>query len=50
MFNLKLEIEIKNIQREEIQLSLNQTQLEFNKLKKKNKSNMSTQYDDYKTE
>jgi hypothetical protein len=33
MINLKSEIQMKNIQREEIQLSLNQTQSELNKLK-----------------
>jgi hypothetical protein len=54
MINLKSELQMKNIQREEIQLSLNQAQLELDKLKQpinqtkfRDTSYMSTQYDDY---
>jgi hypothetical protein len=55
MINLKSEIQMKNFQKEEIQLSLNQTQSELDKLKRPinqikftNTSYMSTQFDNYK--
>jgi hypothetical protein len=54
MINLKSEIQIKSIEREEIQLSLVQTRLELDKLKRPinqtkftNTSYISTQFDDY---
>jgi hypothetical protein len=50
----KLEIQMKNFQREKIQLSLNQAQTELDKLRRqinqlkfRDTSYMSTQYDDY---
>jgi hypothetical protein len=54
MINLKLELQMKNIQREEIQLSLNQAPSELDKLKRpinqtkfRDTSYISTQFDDY---